>query len=616
MPVAGIPAYQPDTRLVCKSILAVPIQYLSFDVVGVPMLSQKKADDQETDWKKQYIQTLKELDIKEKDWEKDKQQLLRAVLKLTFTFQGTNDLLDKKLQDLKEALKQSNKGLPQTEIDQIVQAILENKKDSDTDISRTNLLINNIIQLLSTDAQFEQHIDQVNEINQEIQNSALNPISKLKPINDIIANINQSSAKNKHKPDAFKVFLKKLSEHSQTETSLADLCKRSISIRSEQEKLKAINECIELIVRKENSITDVPENKNIESETNLEYLVTLLDWITIPGKSQTKLDALKTQLQQRKDSKEIGNLLRRIALTISNAYMELQSELNETEGFLKKVTHQLNEITLQIADIETLENESFSNSVSLNEELEKQIDLIKSGVNESDSIENIKKAINTRIEVLQNNMDQFIAVEQKRKSQSENHHKELVDRLSNMEEETEQLRKCIEEEKNKAYNDALTRIPNRMAFDERMSAEFNRWKRYQNKMTLCLIDIDKFKGVNDTYGHKAGDIVLRTVAEKCASKVRKIDFLSRYGGEEFALILPETGLSAAISVAETLRESIERCTFQYGEKSVPISISCGLAELKGRDTIDTLFKRADKALYKAKETGRNRCITEDQLHLV
>ena len=296
--------------------------------------------------------------------------------------------------------------------------------------------------------------------------------------------------------------------------------------------------------------------------------------------------------------------------------MELQSELNETEGFLKKVTHQLNEITLQIADIETLENESFSNSVSLNDELEKQINLIKSGVDESDSIENIKKTINTRIEVLQNNMDQFIAVEHKRKSQSESHHKELVDRLSDMEKETEKLRKCIEEEKGKAYKDALTGAPNRLAFDERFTAEYNRWLRYKNKMTLCLIDIDKFKGVNDTYGHKAGDIVLKTVAEKCMTKVRKCDFFCRYGGEEFALILPETNLSSAISVAETLRESIERCTFQYGNKSVPITVSCGLAELKGKDTLDTIFKRADKALYKAKETGRNRCITEDQLHLV
>jgi len=296
--------------------------------------------------------------------------------------------------------------------------------------------------------------------------------------------------------------------------------------------------------------------------------------------------------------------------------MEIQSELKETESFLKKVTNQLNEITLQIADIEIIENESFSNSVTLNSEMEKQIELIKTGVDDAETIEDIKKTIDTRIEVLQNNMDQFINVEQSRKKQSDNHHKELVERLSDMEGETEKLRQCIETERKKAYNDALTGIPNRMAFDERMDQEFKRWQRYNNKLTVCLVDIDKFKNVNDTYGHKAGDIVLRTVAEKCASKVRKSDFFCRYGGEEFALILPETDLSAAITVAETIRESIEHCSFQYGEQNVGITISCGLAEVKGKDNLDTVFKRADRALYKAKDSGRNCCISEDQLHLM
>ena len=296
--------------------------------------------------------------------------------------------------------------------------------------------------------------------------------------------------------------------------------------------------------------------------------------------------------------------------------MEIQAELIETEGFLKKITQQLNDITLQVADIETLENESFSNSVSLNTEMEKQINLIQTGVDEADSIENIKNTINSRIEVIQNNMDQFITVEHSRKKTSDINHKELTERLSNMESETEKLRKCVEEERSKAYTDALTKIPNRMSFDERITHEYRRWQRYNNKLTLCLIDIDKFKNVNDTYGHKAGDIVLQTVAGKCNSKVRGSDFFCRYGGEEFALILPETDLSAAITVAESLRESIEGCSFQYGDKTVKITISCGLAEFKGKDNLDTIFKRADKALYKAKNSGRNCCISEDQLRLI
>jgi diguanylate cyclase len=583
------------------------------------MLPQENTSNSETDWKKQYIQTLKELDIKEKDWELQQQEILKAVLKLTFAFQGSNDILDKKLLDLKQALKQSSNNIPQKEIDQLVHSILQHKKERDTDLSRTNFLVTNVVQLLSSNNQYDQYSNKVREINNDLKNDSIKPASQLKSINEIIANINKSSAKDKQKPDTFKVFLKKLSEHQNTETSLAALCKKLITLNNEQEKLKAINLCIEKInaqASNTDSENSAESTNSPETNSNVEGLLTLLDWITIPGKSQAKLDALKQQLEQRKEDVDTGNLLRRIALTISNAYMEIQSELKETESFLKKVTNQLNEITLQIADIEIIENESFSNSVTLNSEMEKQIELIKTGVDDAETIEDIKKTIDTRIEVLQSNMDQFISVEQNRKKQSDNHHKELVERLSNMEGETEKLRQCIEVERKKAYNDALTGIPNRMAFDERIDHEFQRWQRYNNKLTLCLVDIDKFKNVNDTYGHKAGDIVLRTIAEKCASKVRKSDFFCRYGGEEFALILPETDLSAAITVAETIRESIEKCSFQYGEQSVGITISCGLAEVKGKDSLDTVFKRADRALYKAKDSGRNRCISEDQLHLM
>ena len=136
------------------------------------MLSQEKPAESETDWKKQYIQTLKELDVKEKEWGQQHQDLLKTVLRLTFTFQGSNDILDKKLLDLKNSLKNSSKDLLQNEINQIVQAILNLKKEKDADISRTNLLITNVIQLLSNNNQFDQYSDKVHEINKGLQDNS------------------------------------------------------------------------------------------------------------------------------------------------------------------------------------------------------------------------------------------------------------------------------------------------------------------------------------------------------------------------------------------------------------------------------------------------------------
>lgn len=578
------------------------------------MLAQSDNEHTENDFKRQYKEVLTELDIREKEWAQDKQKLLKSVLSLTFIFQGENDDLDQKLFDLKDNLKQSRDRLPQQQIDSAISAVLASKKASDADRSRTNQLIHNVLALLQADPRLAGFGDRVNGIANELKENASSPVSKLKQVNTVITDINKALSQEKQKPNLYKVFLKKLAASDQANDRIAALCKKSLKLVDEKALLQSINDCIDVI----NHLNEAPAQaeQTGKVEAGIGHVLTLLDWVTIPGKSQKKLDALKSQLQERKDSNEVGNLLRRLSLTVSNAYMDLQSELNETEAFLKKVTNQLNEITLQIVDIQKLENESFTHTTSLNDELDKQIKLIQSGVDEADSIEKIKETINKRIEILQDNMDQFIKVEQTRKLETTQHHEQLVERLGSMEKETETLRKCIEEEKNKAMNDALTKIANRMAFDVRMSTEFKRWQRYHSKLTLCLIDIDKFKNVNDTYGHKAGDIVLRTVADKCASRIRSSDFFCRYGGEEFALILPETGIDAAYRAADALRETIEKCTFQYKDKAVPITISCGLAEFKVKDTIDTAFQRADKALYKAKELGRNRCIAEHQLGLV
>ncbi|MFT5349846.1 MAG: diguanylate cyclase, partial [Gammaproteobacteria bacterium] len=157
----------------------------------------------------------------------------------------------------------------------------------------------------------------------------------------------------------------------------------------------------------------------------------------------------------------------------------------------------------------------------------------------------------------------------------------------------------------RAKTDALTRIANRLAYNEKIKQEFARWQRNAQPFSVCVIDVDKFKGVNDSYGHKAGDKVLKTIAEVCAANIRKMDFFARYGGEEFVLLLPDTALDQAIVVAENLRRKIEVCKFHYAKETVVITVSCGLAQFDKGDTTESVFNRADKALYAAKDQGRN-----------
>lgn len=160
--------------------------------------------------------------------------------------------------------------------------------------------------------------------------------------------------------------------------------------------------------------------------------------------------------------------------------------------------------------------------------------------------------------------------------------------------------------------DGLTQIFNKRYFLETLGRELSRARRYDRPLALVMFDIDYFKQCNDTFGHRAGDFVLREISDVVRERARKVDVLARYGGEEFALILPEIELKGAALFAEKIRTMLAESKFNFEGKAIPVTISVGVAELTPDvATYDDLIKRADARLYKAKQTGRNRVISVD-----
>ncbi|MDE1900661.1 MAG: diguanylate cyclase [Alphaproteobacteria bacterium] len=158
-----------------------------------------------------------------------------------------------------------------------------------------------------------------------------------------------------------------------------------------------------------------------------------------------------------------------------------------------------------------------------------------------------------------------------------------------------------------ASTDALTGISNRRYFQNQAEQELRRARRFARDMTVMMIDIDHFKPVNDTYGHAAGDAVIQGVVKRAEESLRQSDSIGRLGGEEFAVLLPETGIDAAYDVAERLRKHIENRPLIAEHNVIPCTVSIGIAQLSARDgTIEDLIRRADTALYAAKNNGRNR----------
>lgn len=156
-----------------------------------------------------------------------------------------------------------------------------------------------------------------------------------------------------------------------------------------------------------------------------------------------------------------------------------------------------------------------------------------------------------------------------------------------------------------AHIDGLTGINNRAALDLAIQREVELARRQHNPMTLLILDVDHFKSINDTYGHSAGDYVLRNMATSVKEALRSCDMLFRYGGEEFAMILSGTDIEGAQLVAERVRTTIEQHAFEFNGKKITVTASIGIAVLGPRDTVTRLFNKADAALYQAKANGRN-----------
>jgi len=158
--------------------------------------------------------------------------------------------------------------------------------------------------------------------------------------------------------------------------------------------------------------------------------------------------------------------------------------------------------------------------------------------------------------------------------------------------------------------DPMTQVYNRRYFMEALAREISRARRYGHPLSLLMIDLDRFKQVNDTHGHLAGDHVLKMVGRSLQRSLRHEDILARYGGEEFATILPETSQERALQVAERLRRAGAKRAYSFDGFPIPVTISIGVAELAEEDEEfgRTLLQSADRCLLEAKEQGRNRAL--------
>ncbi|QLC72985.1 diguanylate cyclase [Pseudomonas sp. LPB0260] len=332
-------------------------------------------------------------------------------------------------------------------------------------------------------------------------------------------------------------------------------------------------------------------------------LLGLLDELPLPERHQAQADLLRERIRAGLNLYELVPVLDDLAVLMLAIADVGQRDF---EVYLKQLNERLATFQGSLQDAHEDYAESLSVVRGLDSELRQQVDGLHSSVRQATDLGSLKELVESRLNGLLDTMQQYQRQRDERDQQVGGRLQTLVERVAHMEEEAKGFRQHLEEQRQKALLDPLTGLPNRAAWGERLDLELARWQRYGGDLLLAIVDIDHFKGINDAYGHLAGDKVLKIIAQELRKRLRKIDFIARFGGEEFVLLLPSTPLDGGLQLLETLREGIQGCPFHFRGERVGITLSAGISAFAEGERSDQVLERADQALYRAKRGGRNR----------
>ncbi|MCK0165147.1 GGDEF domain-containing protein [Marinobacter sp. S6332] len=330
----------------------------------------------------------------------------------------------------------------------------------------------------------------------------------------------------------------------------------------------------------------------------------LLSQVSLEPDAESRARNLQKALLSSGNWDELRDGLNQVADLIVAAVTRSQREF---EAFLKRLDERLESLQEHFFQQSSAQSSRQAAAETLDRNIRDEIEQVGRHIESSGDLNELKQSVTSHLESIGQAVGRFRVEETEREKMLSEQLAAMQEKMAAMEAHSEQMQGQVKKERARAVTDLLTQLPNREAWQERLSFEFNRWKRYQYPLTIGVLDIDLFKRVNDSYGHKAGDRVLQLVAREIKKRLRKTDFVARFGGEEFALLFPETHAEDARAVLDKLRAHVGDLPFHFGGEPVTITFSSGLAAFAADDTEESVFDRADRALYLAKDNGRN-CI--------
>ncbi len=351
------------------------------------------------------------------------------------------------------------------------------------------------------------------------------------------------------------------------------------------------------------ALPDSPEPSYSSVAKHIEdTLLGLLGDLDLPEHHRPQAEAMRERLAHGLNWYELLPILDDLAVLMLAI---TDSGQHEFEAYLKRLNERLEAFQSNLQAASDGHADSRSAAREMDTQIREQMDGLQSSVQEAADLDDLKQVLESHLEGLLGAMDEHQKQRDQREHEVAARLQGLAERVASMEQEAQGYRDHLEVQRQKALIDPLTGLPNRAAWSERLEYEVNTWHQQGNSLSLAMLDLDHFKRINDSYGHLAGDKVLKIIANVLSKRLRPTDFIARFGGEEFVLLMPDSALGDALELGERLRSAIEACPFHFKGERVTITMSIGMAQFQPGERSDLALKRADEALYRAKAAGRN-----------
>ncbi|WP_295465264.1 diguanylate cyclase [uncultured Pseudomonas sp.] len=332
-------------------------------------------------------------------------------------------------------------------------------------------------------------------------------------------------------------------------------------------------------------------------------LLRLLDDLALPDSHKPQAEILRQRIQGSLNWYELVPVLDDLSVLVLALNHSGQSEF---QLYLRQLNERLATFQAGLEDVHVHRQDGQTQERAFGDALRGQVNELQSEVQEATDLDSLKLSLDSRLEGLLTSLAEQQSQRETREQDAGAQLTVLTERVATMEREAQQYRGHLEEQRQKALCDPLTGLPNRAAWSERLDLEVARWQRHGGDLLLAVLDVDLFKRINDGYGHLAGDKVLKIIANELQRRLRKTDFIARFGGEEFVVLLGATPVAGAVTLIEQLRAAVAACPFHFKGERVVVTLSAGLAAFAPGEDADTVFERADQALYRAKRAGRDR----------